>query len=85
MRSPLVRQLLPRGTHDWSRFVTPDELREYVRDACADAPGLRVADVRGIRFIPGVPPVLPPRVDLVEDTAVNYILHAIRDVGVDSP
>ena len=80
-----VARLLPSGTHDWSRFVTPDELREYVRDACADAPGLRVADVRGIRFIPGVPPVLPPRVDLVEDTAVNYILHAIRDVGVDSP
>ena len=63
-----VARLLPRGTHDWSRFVTPDELREYVRDACADAPGLRVADVRGIRFIPGVPPGLPPRVDLVEDT-----------------
>ncbi|MEH3045809.1 bifunctional 2-polyprenyl-6-hydroxyphenol methylase/3-demethylubiquinol 3-O-methyltransferase UbiG [Sphingomonas adhaesiva] len=34
---------IPRGTHDWHRFLTPDELGGMVRDA-----GLEVTDVTGL-------------------------------------
>jgi 2-polyprenyl-6-hydroxyphenyl methylase / 3-demethylubiquinone-9 3-methyltransferase len=38
-----VARLLPRGTHDWRRFVTPAELNRY-----AAAAGLRVSDTAGM-------------------------------------
>ena len=38
---------IPRGTHDWQKFLTPDELTDIVEGA-----GLRVADVRGLSFNP---------------------------------
>ncbi|MEH3100345.1 bifunctional 2-polyprenyl-6-hydroxyphenol methylase/3-demethylubiquinol 3-O-methyltransferase UbiG [Sphingomonas adhaesiva] len=34
---------IPRGTHDWDKFLTPDELGGMVRDA-----GLEVGDVTGL-------------------------------------
>jgi 2-polyprenyl-6-hydroxyphenyl methylase / 3-demethylubiquinone-9 3-methyltransferase len=36
---------IPRGTHDWDAFLTPDELSGQVSDA-----GLRVIDTRGLSF-----------------------------------
>ncbi|MFN2301208.1 MAG: bifunctional 2-polyprenyl-6-hydroxyphenol methylase/3-demethylubiquinol 3-O-methyltransferase UbiG [Gammaproteobacteria bacterium] len=42
-----ILELLPRGTHDWSRFIRPSEL-----DAHARAAGLRIADVSGLRYDP---------------------------------
>ena len=56
-----VLRLLPIGTHDWRRFVTPAELGRY-----ANAAGLRVFDVAGM--VPGVGGWRESR-----DTAVNYI------------
>jgi 2-polyprenyl-6-hydroxyphenyl methylase / 3-demethylubiquinone-9 3-methyltransferase len=38
---------IPRGTHDWDSFVTPEELEEL-----AIAAGLRVLDVTGLGFDP---------------------------------
>ena len=34
---------IPRGTHDWEKFLTPDELTELL-----EAAGLRVVDTRGL-------------------------------------
>lgn len=39
--------MVPRGTHDWSRFLTPEELSKLVEGA-----GLAVADVMGMAFSP---------------------------------
>ena len=39
--------LVPRGTHDWSRFVTPEELTGHLADA-----GLEVVDTTGLGFDP---------------------------------
>lgn len=36
---------IPPGTHDWDRFLTPDELAVHVR-----ATGLTIADQRGLAF-----------------------------------
>lgn len=39
--------VVPRGTHDWHDFVTPDELRDLLGDA-----GLAVTEMRGVAFSP---------------------------------
>ena len=56
-----VLGLLPAGTHDWRRFITPAELGRHAAQA-----GLRVADVSGM--VPGLGGWRESR-----DTAVNYI------------
>jgi len=58
---------IPRGTHDWNRFVAPDELREMVREA-----GLEVVDTTGLGFS------LTRGFTLGEDLSLNYLLTARR-------
>ena len=57
-----VLRLLPRGTHDWERFLKPEELS----DAMAIA-GLEVFDCQGIAFDPAT------GFTLSSDKRVNYI------------
>jgi 2-polyprenyl-6-hydroxyphenyl methylase/3-demethylubiquinone-9 3-methyltransferase len=58
--------MIPRGTHDWHRFLTPEELTQMLGDA-----GLRVIDVRGL--------TLGARgFALGGSTALNYLLTAVR-------
>lgn len=60
---------LPRGTHDWSKFITPDELR-----ALAATAGLDMVDRRGM-----VPDLGRGGWRLSErDLAVNYITTSVR-------
>lgn len=61
--------LLPRGTHDYARFIRPSELEAWSRAA-----GLRVSAIDGMRYNP-----LTHRAGLSRDPAVNYLLHARRD------
>lgn len=61
-----VLRLLPRGTHDYARFVKPSELARWCRGA-----GLSVADVTGMTYHP-----ITRVYALSEDTDVNYFLHA---------
>jgi 2-polyprenyl-6-hydroxyphenyl methylase / 3-demethylubiquinone-9 3-methyltransferase len=56
---------VPRGTHDWDQFLTPDELTGLLTDA-----GLEVTVVEGIAFSP------LKGLHLSENTALNYILAA---------
>ncbi len=58
-----VLRLLPRGTHEWRRFVTPAELHGYARAA-----GLRWLGASGMVFDP-----LAGRWRMSSDLAVNYI------------
>jgi 2-polyprenyl-6-hydroxyphenyl methylase / 3-demethylubiquinone-9 3-methyltransferase len=59
---------LPRGTHQWSRFVRPSEAARPLRRA-----GLRIDDLSGVVYDP-----LRDRFRLSRDTAVNYMLFATR-------
>ena len=61
-----VLNLLPRGTHDYDRFVKPAELSEHCRRA-----GLRVDELIGMNYNP-----LSRIYSLVADVSVNYILCA---------
>lgn len=64
-----IMRWLPRGTHDWNRFITPDELA-----AKAHAAGLVVVDRRGMVFNP-----LTFGWRLSDrDLSVNYIMTAHR-------
>lgn len=58
---------IPKGTHDWSRFLTPDELQCLLAEA-----GLKSFDMRGIAFDPRTGFTLSDTIQL------NYILTAIR-------
>lgn len=65
-----VMRWLPKGTHDWRRFITPDELA-----AMTTATGLRVVDRCGMVFNPlGWSWSLSPR-----DLSVNYAMTALRE------
>lgn len=57
--------LIPRGTHDWSRFLTPPELTALV-----EAAGLAVTDVAGLSFSPTRGFVVS------RDTTLDYLLTA---------
>ena len=59
---------LPRGTHDWRQFVTPQELAKALR-AC----GLRIKDETGVVFDP-----LRAKWRLSHDMDINYIMAAGR-------
>lgn len=63
-----VARLLPKGTHDYARFIRPSELASFVRDA-----GLLTADIKGITYGP-----LSRRFGLSDDTSVNYLLACRR-------
>jgi 2-polyprenyl-6-hydroxyphenyl methylase / 3-demethylubiquinone-9 3-methyltransferase len=60
---------LPRGTHEWRRFLTPAELGRELRAA-----GLRPLDVRGIGYDAAHHKFL-----LTRNPSVNYLLAATRD------
>ena len=62
-----VLRLLPVGTHDWRKFITPAELGQY-----AARSGLRITDVAGM--VPGLGGWRESR-----DMAVNYIAALVRD------
>ena len=64
-----VLGLLPKGTHDYQRFIKPSELSRWSRDA-----GLRVDELVGMTYNP-----LTRRYRLGADCDVNYLLRCARD------
>ena len=62
---------LPRGTHDWNRFVTTDELVRYLANA-----GFGEPEMSGIIY-----DVMSDDWRLGPDTDVNYIAAAARRPG----
>ena len=64
-----VLRLLPRGTHDYMRFIKPSELSRWCRTT-----GLRTAELVGMTYNP-----LTQRYRLEADCDVNYLLRCVRD------
>ena len=63
-----VLRLLPKGTHEYARFIRPSELARWCREA-----GLQLESSRGIEYNP-----LTRRFRLTDDTSVNYLLACRR-------
>jgi 2-polyprenyl-6-hydroxyphenyl methylase/3-demethylubiquinone-9 3-methyltransferase len=59
-----VLGLLPKGTHEYARFIKPSELARWARDA-----GLALHQSKGLEYNP-----LTRRYRLSADTSVNYML-----------
>lgn len=63
-----VLGMLPRGTHEYGKFITPDELARFSRDAHLD-----VQRMKGLEYNP-----LTRRYWLSADTSVNYMVATLR-------
>ena len=63
-----VLRMLPRGTHDYDKFITPSELSQFVRSA-----GLDLKGFKGMGYNP-----LTKIYSLNEDTSVNYLVATTR-------
>ena len=61
--------LIPRGTHDYAKFIRPSELTQWCREA-----GLVAQSLRGLRYNP-----LLRSASLADDLDVNYLLHCRRE------
>ena len=59
--------LVPKGTHDWNRFLTPDELAGYIESA-----GLRVVERKGLSFSPA------RGFHISDNMALDFFLTAVR-------
>ncbi len=62
-------QLLPRGTHDFKKFIRPSELGAWSRDT-----GLAVKDIIGVTYNP-----LTKQYKLSADVDVNYMVQTIKE------
>ena len=58
---------IPRGTHDWDKFLTPEELGARLSEA-----GMKVADVTGIGWTP------TGGFQCTDDVSLNYLVTAKR-------
>jgi len=58
---------IPKGTHEWDKFIAPDELETMVR-----LEGLEVSDVTGIGWSPA------RGFQLTDDVSLNYLVTAKR-------
>jgi len=63
-----VLKLLPKGTHDYMKFIKPSELARHCRDA-----GLEVREIIGMSYNP-----LTRVYSLGPDPSVNYLVHCVR-------
>jgi len=64
-----VLNMLPRGTHDFAKFIKPSELAQSCRNA-----GLNITDLTGMSYNP-----LSKIYSLGNDTSVNYMVACRRE------
>jgi len=62
-------RLLPKGTHDYAKFIRPSELEGWARHA-----GLKMHDLTGMTYNP-----LTQHYSLGRDLDVNYLAHCTHD------
>ena len=63
-------QMLPKGTHEFAKFIRPSELAGYCRDA-----GLVLEESKGLQYNP-----LTQRYWVSDDTSVNYMIATRKPV-----
>ena len=63
-----VLNMLPRGTHDYAKFIKPSELASWVRQA-----GLSLENQAGMSYNP-----ITQHYSLGSDVSVNYLIHTIK-------
>ena len=61
-------QLLPKGTHEYTKFIRPSELSRWAKNA-----GLSPSRFIGLSYNP-----ITRTYSLGSDTSVNYLMHAVK-------
>lgn len=64
-----ILQMLPKGTHDYSKFIKPSELDRWAREA-----GLNVLELTGMSYNP-----FTKDYSLGPDVNVNYLMHCAKE------
>jgi len=64
-------QLLPKGTHNYSKFIKPSELSHWLRQS-----GFTVFDLAGMNYVPGI-----NYCAITDNPSVNYLIHARLNIG----
>lgn len=62
-------RMLPKGTHEYEKFIRPSELEAWARDA-----GLHLKNIKGITYNP-----LLQSYKLGTDVTVNYLMHCTKN------
>ncbi len=65
-----VLNLLPKGTHEYAKFIRPSELEQFARDS-----GLNLQAITGLHYNP-----LTQVYSLGPGVDVNYIMHCTRSL-----
>ncbi|XP_055491845.1 ubiquinone biosynthesis O-methyltransferase, mitochondrial [Leucoraja erinacea] len=63
-----VLRIVPSGTHEWEKFISPEELEKYLTSS-----GLTVEAINGMLFNP-----IFGTWSWINDCSVNYALHAVK-------
>jgi 2-polyprenyl-6-hydroxyphenyl methylase/3-demethylubiquinone-9 3-methyltransferase len=63
-----IMKLIPKNTHDFSKFIRPSELQDWARKA-----GLTIKDLTGLSYNP-----FTKQYKLCNDVSVNYLAHCIK-------
>jgi 2-polyprenyl-6-hydroxyphenyl methylase/3-demethylubiquinone-9 3-methyltransferase len=63
-----ITRIIPKGTHQYDRFIRPSELCQWLRDA-----GMQVEEITGIHYNP-----LERTARTGGHVKVNYLVHAIK-------
>ncbi len=64
-----IIKLLPRGTHQYQKFIRPSELDGFIRSA-----GMRLVDIQGVHYNP-----FSRRCQPGSDVSINYMVHCYKD------
>ncbi len=64
-----ILNMLPRGTHDYAKFIKPSELASWMRPA-----GLSLQHQIGMSYNP-----ITQHYWLSDDVSVNYMMHTVKD------
>ena len=65
-----ILQLLPKGTHEYAKFIKPSELSRWAKSV-----DLELAELIGMSYNP-----FTKHYSLGNDTSVNYLVHTVRNV-----
>ena len=64
-----IFNVLPKGTHEWNKFIKPSELEKYMRIA-----GVKLVESKGMSYNP-----IFHTANLNDDLGVNYIMHGTKN------
>ena len=64
-----IFNILPKGTHEWNKFIKPSELEKYMRLA-----GVKLVESKGMSYNP-----IFHTANLNDDLGVNYIMHGTKN------